>query len=76
MKLTAYKWGIILFSLFMLVSCGTIESIIENDLTPYAGVSNDLQAIENGGVVGVLAVIDLPLSFIFDTLMLPATLTR
>lgn len=42
----------------------------------YAGVTNDFQAMQEGGVLAVLAVIDLPLSFVLDTLLLPVTLSQ
>lgn len=59
-----------------LTACGSILSITESNYTPYAGVTKDFHAIQSGGVVGVLAVIDLPLSFVLDTLMLPVTLSQ
>lgn len=59
-----------------LTACGTIISITENDYRPYAGVRQDFQVIEKGSLLSVAAVIDLPLSFVLDTLMLPVTLNQ
>lgn len=67
-----------LFAIFILnlTACGTIISLTENDYSVYAGVSKDFHAMQNGRVFGVLAVVDLPLSFVLDTLMLPVTLSK
>lgn len=59
-----------------LSGCGTIVSIADKDYSVYSGVIRDFKAIQQGGVIGVLAVIDLPLSFVLDTLMLPVTLSN
>ncbi|AUI65460.1 MULTISPECIES: YceK/YidQ family lipoprotein [Glaesserella] len=66
----------IAFFTLNLTACGTITSLAESDYSVYAGVSKDFRAIQEGGVFSVLAVIDLPLSFVLDTLMLPVTLSR
>ncbi|WP_373778387.1 YceK/YidQ family lipoprotein [Glaesserella sp.] len=76
MKQTACKLGFLLFVLLNLSGCGTILSLMENDYTAYAGVSKDFHAIQDGGFFSVLAVVDLPLSFVLDTLMLPVTLSQ
>ena len=59
-----------------LTACGTIINLSKGDYSVYGGVKNDFSAIQNGSVLGVLAVIDLPLSFAFDTLLLPVTLSK
>lgn len=59
-----------------LTACGTIISLGKQDYSVYAGVTLDFQTMQEGGVLGVLAVIDLPLSFVLDTLMLPVTLSQ
>ncbi|WP_301098148.1 YceK/YidQ family lipoprotein [Otariodibacter sp.] len=59
-----------------LSGCGTILSVTANDYTPYAGVSRDFSLIQEGGIMSVLAVVDLPLSLVFDTLFLPVTLSQ
>lgn len=59
-----------------LTACGTIISLAEGDYSAYAGVSADFKAIQNGGILSIPAVIDLPLSFVLDTLMLPVTLNH
>lgn len=59
-----------------LTACGTIISLSQNDYSIYAGVGRDFYAIQDGGILGVLAVIDLPLSFALDTLILPVTLSQ
>lgn len=51
-------------------------SLTEKNYRVYAGVTNDFQAMQEGGVLAVLAVIDLPLSFVLDTLLLPVTLSQ
>ncbi|MGX2949478.1 YceK/YidQ family lipoprotein [Ursidibacter sp. B-7004-1] len=76
MKRTGYKGAIFAFYLLNLTACGTISSLAEDDYTPYAGVIKDFQTMREGGIISVLAVVDLPLSFVFDTLLLPITLTR
>ncbi|MDH2997812.1 hypothetical protein A1D22_00485 [Pasteurellaceae bacterium LFhippo2] len=76
MKQTACKLGFLLILASCLSGCGTIISMMNEDHSVYAGVSRDFKAIQQGGVVGVLAVVDLPLSFVLDTLMLPVTLSN
>lgn len=76
MKLTACKWAFAAVSASLLTGCGTVLSMMAQDYSVYGGVNRDFSAIQNGGVVGVLAVIDLPLSFVLDTLLLPVTLSR
>lgn len=71
-----YKGGALVFCMLNLTACGTISSLADDNYTPYAGVVKDFQAMREGGVTSVLAVVDLPLSFVFDTLLLPVTLTR
>lgn len=76
MKLTACKFFALLYLVFNLTACGTIISLSENDYRVYAGVTKDFQTMQNGGILAVLAVIDLPLSFVLDTLMLPVALSQ
>lgn len=59
-----------------LTACGTIINLTQGNYAVYGGVRNDFSAIQEGGVLGILAVIDLPLSFVFDTLLLPVTLSQ
>lgn len=59
-----------------LTACGTIISLTEGDYSVYAGVSKDLETIQNGGILSIPAVVDLPLSFVLDTLILPVTLSQ
>lgn len=59
-----------------LTACGTIINLVQGDYAVYGGVRNDFSAIQDGGILGVLAVIDLPLSFVFDTLLLPVSLSQ
>lgn len=76
MKQLLYKLiGLLLISL-SLSACGTVLSLMENDYTPYAGVARDLGYMREQGVFSFIVVIDLPLSFAFDTLLLPITLTQ
>lgn len=76
MKLTACKLLALLCLTFNLTACGTVLSLVEKDYSVYSGVSKDFHAMQEGGVFAVLAVIDLPLSFVLDTLMLPVTLSQ
>lgn len=69
--------GVCLAFLFgNLTACGTIINLSKGNYAVYGGVQNDFSAIQNGGVIGILAVVDLPLSFVFDTLLLPVTLNQ
>ncbi|QLB44615.1 YceK/YidQ family lipoprotein [Mannheimia pernigra] len=76
MKLTDCKIIALLCLIFHLSACGTMISLTEKNYRVYAGVTNDFQAMQEGGVLAVLAVIDLPLSFVLDTLLLPVTLSQ
>ncbi|EXI61701.1 hypothetical protein MHD_05275 [Mannheimia granulomatis] len=76
MKLTACRTAILLYLVLNLTACGTIISLVEQDYSVYAGVTKDFYAMQEGGIFAILAVIDLPLSFVLDTLMLPVTLTQ
>ncbi|HGO5856968.1 TPA: YceK/YidQ family lipoprotein [Mannheimia haemolytica] len=76
MKLTACKLVFLLYLMFHLTACGTVLSLVEQDYRVYAGVIKDFQVMQEGGIFAVLAVIDLPLSFVLDTLMLPVTLSQ
>lgn len=71
LKLAAFA-----FYLLNLTACGTIVSLSEGDKSVYGGVQKDFAAIQEGGFFSILAVVDLPLSFVLDTLMLPVTLTQ
>ena len=80
MKLNLFK-PILKYALFAIIlanltACGTIINLSQGDYAVYGGVRNDLSAIQNGGAFGILAVIDLPLSFVLDTLILPVTLSK
>ncbi len=59
-----------------LIACGTIISLTEGDYSIYAGVAKDFNVIQDGGILSIPAVVDLPLSFVLDTLMLPVTLSQ
>ncbi|WGE32488.1 YceK/YidQ family lipoprotein [Actinobacillus genomosp. 2] len=59
-----------------LTACGTIISLTEGDYSVYSGVTKDFKAIQNGGILSIPAVVDLPLSFVLDTLILPVTLSQ
>ncbi|OOS00581.1 hypothetical protein B0187_01375 [Haemophilus paracuniculus] len=71
------KWMITLVATFSLTGCSTLMTL--DDPTPYSGVQQDLEQFSpcNGaGCMGLaitrpLAIIDLPFSFVGDTLMLP-----
>ncbi|MGX2947608.1 YceK/YidQ family lipoprotein [Frederiksenia canicola] len=76
MKLTACKLFFLTLCLFHLTGCGTITSLSNGDYSIYAGVGRDFDVIRDGGLLSILAVIDLPLSFVLDTLLLPITLTQ
>lgn len=76
MKQLLYKLSGLLLISFNLSACGTVLSLMENDYTPYAGVAKDLGYMREQGVFSFIVIIDLPLSFAFDTLLLPITLTQ
>ncbi|MBD4936612.1 YceK/YidQ family lipoprotein [Xanthomonas citri pv. citri] len=59
-----------------LTACGTIVSLTGGDYSVYAGVTKDFETIQNGGILSIPAVVDLPLSFVLDTLILPVTLSQ
>lgn len=75
MKQTACKCIFVPLCL-LLSGCGTIVSLMEQDYSVYGGVSRDLEVIHNDGIFSFIAIVDLPLSFIFDTLLMPLTLTH
>lgn len=76
MKNNLIKYSGLVILLVNLTACGTIINLGKGDYTVYGGVRNDFNVIQEGGVLGVLAVLDLPLSFVFDTLILPVTLSK
>ena len=76
MKNNLIKYSGLVILLVNLTACGTIINLGKGDYTAYSGVRNDFNVIQEGGVLGVLAVLDLPLSFVFDTLILPVTLSK
>ena len=76
MKNNLIKYSGLVILLVNLTACGTIINLGKGDYTVYGGVRNDFNVIQDGGVLGVLAVLDLPLSFVFDTLILPVTLSQ
>lgn len=76
MKQTACKWAFAAVSASLLTGCGTVLSMMAQDYSVYGGVSRDFVAIQEGGFFSVVAVIDLPLSFVLDTLLLPVTLSQ
>lgn len=69
---------LLFFAIFTLnlTACGTIMSITDGDLSVYSGAKKDLEVLQSGGILSIFATIDLPLSFVLDTLMLPVTLSR
>lgn len=70
------KLSLFVIILGNLTACGTVINFTQGDYSIYGGVRNDFSAIQEGGVLGVFAVIDLPLSFVFDTLLLPVSLSQ
>ena len=63
------KTLLILTALLTLTDCGTVVKLIdpsEKD-TPYAGAAYDLEMAQKWG----LPILDLPLSFLLDTALLP-----
>lgn len=75
MKQTACRL-VLLAVVAQLCGCGTLVSLSAQDYTAYGGVLRDFELIRSGGVMSVLAVVDLPLSFVFDTLLLPLTFSH
>ncbi|WP_303819690.1 YceK/YidQ family lipoprotein [Actinobacillus minor] len=71
------KLIIILLAAFSLTGCSTLMTL--DDPTPYSGVQQDLDQFSpcygiycvDALIIRPLAIIDLPFSFVGDTLMLP-----
>ncbi|OOF39365.1 hypothetical protein BKK47_06970 [Rodentibacter mrazii] len=63
------KIAFILTALFALSGCGTVVKLVDpsQDYTAYAGVVYDLEMAKQWGV----PILDLPLSFLLDTVLLP-----
>ena len=59
----------ILTALFTLSGCGTVVKLIDptEKYTAYAGSAYDLEMAQQWG----LPILDLPLSFLLDTVLLP-----
>lgn len=76
MQRTACHRLFFLLIAFLLSGCGTITALSTQDYAVYGGVVRDFSAIQAGGLGGMLAIIDLPLSFALDTLLLPLTLSK
>lgn len=59
----------------LLSSCGTAGSICRGQFAFYSGLNHDVHEISLGpectGVPFVMALLDLPLSFIADSILLP-----
>ena len=69
--------------ILLLVGCSTIASLVGMNHGPriYSGVREDVRIIDRGGIYEhkmpffvILAVLDFPLSFALDTLLLPLTI--
>lgn len=63
------KTLLILTALLTLTGCGTVVKLIDSSekYTPYAGAAYDLEMAQKWG----LPILDLPLSFLLDTALLP-----
>lgn len=63
------KIALILTALFAVSGCGTVVTLIDpsENYTAYAGVAYDLEMAQKWG----LPILDLPLSFLLDTVLLP-----
>ncbi|OOF36587.1 YceK/YidQ family lipoprotein [Rodentibacter heidelbergensis] len=64
------KIALILTALFTLSGCGTVVKLVDpsEKYTAYAGVAYDWEMAQKWG----LPILDLPLSFLLDTLLLPS----
>lgn len=51
--------------------CGTVRTVSSGDFSPYAGTELDLWIAKHYDGDSVLAVLDTPFSFVFDTLLVP-----
>ncbi len=77
---------LIVFALAAAAGCGTVVTFTDPEPNFYGGIKwdwNNIAAIGgpmgpcSGGPLGVLiGIIDLPLSFVFDTLMIPVHAVR
>lgn len=66
---------ILIFIAFSTLSgCGTIVKLVDptESYSAYAGATYDLEMAQEWG----LPILDLPLSFLLDTVLLPYTLTK
>lgn len=63
------KTTLIFTALFALSGCGTVVKLIDptEKYTAYAGAAYDLEMAQQWG----LPILDLPLSFLLDTVLLP-----
>lgn len=65
---------LIFITLSTLSGCGTIVKLVDptESYSAYAGAAYDLEMAQEWG----LPILDLPLSFLLDTVLLPYTLTK
>ncbi|TGZ98429.1 YceK/YidQ family lipoprotein, partial [Rodentibacter pneumotropicus] len=63
-----------LTALFALSGCGTVVKLVDpsEDYTAYAGIAYDLEMAQKWG----LPILDLPLSFLLDSVLLPYVWTQ
>lgn len=63
------KTLVILTALSLLSGCGTVVKLVDpiEHYTAYAGCAYDLEMVQQWG----LPILDLPLSFLLDTVLLP-----
>lgn len=73
-KLTFKKRLFFVTALFALSGCGTVVTLVDpsNKYTAYAGVAYDFDMAKQWG----LPILDLPLSFLLDTVLLPYALSQ
>ncbi len=76
MKQFLLKFIFLAFLSLNLTACGTIVSLSSGDYAVYGGVTKDLAMLQEGTILAIFIIIDLPLSFILDTLILPVTLSH
>lgn len=76
MKPVLIKILLLVFFSLNLTACGTIVSLSSGDYAVYGGVTKDLAMLQEGTILAIFIIIDLPLSFILDTLILPVTLSH
>lgn len=71
MKRLPYLLSAVLAAAILASGCGTIQTVSSGELSPYAGTELDLWIAEHYDGDRVLAALDSPVSFVFDSILFP-----